>query len=236
MRITAGPWMLATGLACLCGCGSSESQAGDPGNGATANLQAMAPVPYDPTNPYAPLLDRTKAAMTAGVGVDLSDTFVKKMIIHHRGGIAMAKLVLGQTPTADVRAMAEQTIAKQQREIETLQSLAKDGKPAPEAAAAFQGPAMQMHEATRSAGGANPSETWIRKMIEHHRGGVAMADIVVAEGTDPSVRAFARATADDQRRDIARLEQMLGAAPKQSDVGAPIRAGEPDPAGTPPHA
>ncbi|WP_167737633.1 DUF305 domain-containing protein [Sphingomonas parva] len=235
MRITARHWMLAAGLAGLAGCGSSESEAGDPGNGVVANLQAMAPVPYDPTNPYAPLLDRSKAAMAAAVGIDLSETFVKKMIVHHRGGIALAKLVLGQDPTPDVRALAEQTIARQQREIETLRSLAKDGKPAPEAAAAFQGPAMQMHEAMRSAGGANPSETWIRKMIEHHRGGVAMAEIVAAEGTDPKVRAFAKATAEDQRRDIARLEQMLGAAPGP-DIGAPIRAGEPDPAGTPPHA
>jgi len=31
---------------------------------------------------------------------------------------------------------------------------------------------MRMHEKMMKAAGADPSETWVRKMIEHHRGAV----------------------------------------------------------------
>ena len=49
----------------------------------------------------------------------------------------------------------------------------------------------QMHERMMAAAGADPSETWIRKMIEHHRGAVAMSDIVLAQNPTPQVRAEA---------------------------------------------
>ena len=44
----------------------------------------------------------------------------------------------------------------------------------PSTAANPYGPAeMQMHEKMMAATGADASETWVRKMIEHHRGGVS---------------------------------------------------------------
>lgn len=67
----------------------------------------------------------------------------------------------------------------------------------------------QMHQAMMAAAGADPSETWIRKMIEHHRGAVAMSDIVLAQNPTPEVRAEAEKTRTDQLKEISRLEAML---------------------------
>src|SRR5262245_65248060 len=43
---------------------------------------------------------------------------------------------------------------------------------------------MAMHEKMMKAKGANASETWVRKMIEHHRGAIAMSQIVLRESPD----------------------------------------------------
>ncbi|MBA3525517.1 MAG: DUF305 domain-containing protein [Pseudomonadota bacterium] len=69
----------------------------------------------------------------------------------------------------------------------------------------------QMHQAMAAAVGADPSDTWIRKMIEHHRGAVAMSDIVLAQNPTPDVRAMAEKTKTDQSREISKLEAMLSA-------------------------
>lgn len=68
---------------------------------------------------------------------------------------------------------------------------------------------MQMNERMTAAVGADPSETWIRKMIEHHRGAVAMADIVLAQNPTPKVRAEAEETRTEQLKEIGELETML---------------------------
>ena len=67
----------------------------------------------------------------------------------------------------------------------------------------------QMHQAMMAAVGADPSETWIRKMIEHHRGAVAMSDVVLARNPTPEVRAMAEKTKTDQTKEIGVLEAML---------------------------
>src|SRR3546814_17785059 len=68
---------------------------------------------------------------------------------------------------------------------------------------------MQMMEQMAAAQGANPAETWARKMIEHHRGAIAMTEILEAQGGDPQVLEKARMTAEKQRREITELENLL---------------------------
>ena len=75
---------------------------------------------------------------------------------------------------------------------------------------------MQMHERMMAAQGANASETWVRKMIEHHRGAIEMSNVLVNQGGEQAVVEKARKTAEDQRREIQELERMLGM--DESDV------------------
>src|SRR3546814_15967942 len=60
-----------------------------------------------------------------------------------------------------------------------------------------------------AATGANPSGTWMRKMIAHHRGGVAMSNVLFDLGGDPQILEKARMTARDQAREAEELERML---------------------------
>ena len=80
----------------------------------------------------------------------------------------------------------------------------------PATAANPYGPAeMQMHEKMMAAQGPTASETWVRKMIEHHRGAVEMSQIVLRSGPDAAVRREAMKTIASQNREIANLNAML---------------------------
>ncbi len=67
---------------------------------------------------------------------------------------------------------------------------------------------MAMHHKMMVVG-ADASETWVRQMIEHHRGAVAMSKIAVAQAKDKEARALAQKDINMQKRDIASLQSWL---------------------------
>jgi len=68
---------------------------------------------------------------------------------------------------------------------------------------------MDMHKKMMSAVGADATETWIRKMIEHHRGAIAMSRIVLRETRDRNVRMMANKSITGQTREISELNTWL---------------------------
>lgn len=68
---------------------------------------------------------------------------------------------------------------------------------------------MQMHERMIAATGANASATWVEKMIEHHRGAVQMSQLLIDQGGEPGFVEMARATVEEQGREIGELERAL---------------------------
>ncbi len=50
------------------------------------------------------------------------------------------------------------------------------------------------------------------QMVQHHRDGIAMADAVIANGTNDDVKSMARRIKSDQQKDIATLEAHKGHA------------------------
>ena len=51
--------------------------------------------------------------MTAAVGANVGDNWVRKMIAHNQGAVDMSHIVLEKSPTADVAKMAQATVDKQ---------------------------------------------------------------------------------------------------------------------------
>ena len=175
----------------------------------------------DSDNPYGQAEMQMQERMMEAVGTDVSDTWVRKMIQHHQGAIDMSNILLEQGPEAGVRDMAQKTIEKQRKDIQDLEKLAQSGASgSSESAAPFQQPMMQMHDKMMAARGANASETWIRKMIEHHRGAVDMANVVLAQGPNPRVREMAQKTVKEQTKDISDLEKMLRGETTESGSAA----------------
>lgn len=81
-----------------------------------------------PANPYAEAGMAMHHKMMV-VGVDASETWVRQMIEHHRGAIAMSKIAVAQAADKEVRAMAQKDVAMQEKAVASLQSwLKRHGK------------------------------------------------------------------------------------------------------------
>ena len=78
--------------------------------------------------------------------------------------------------------------------------------------AAFAASEAAMHAGMASASGETLDEAYIAKMVEHHRGAVAMADVALAQSRDPEIRRMARAVKDTQTREIAEMRAWTPAA------------------------
>lgn len=202
---------LTTSLA-ACG-GADEPTENVPANDMNAMMA-------DPNNPFAQSEMAMDQALNAAVGVNAADTWVRKMIEHHKGAVDMSRVVLTQNPSADVAKMAQQTIDKQSKEIAELEKLVATGNPDPASAELYRTATTQMHNAMMSASGADISETYLRKMLAHHQGAVAMSDVALANGATGAVRAQIEKTKADQQKEIAMVEAMLRGEPMPTDAPA----------------
>ena len=148
--------------------------------------------------------------MKAAVGSDIGDNWVRKMIAHHQGAIDMSKVVLGHMPTVEAGKMAKMTIEKQGHEIDDLKKLIGNGKPDQKSAGLYEPAMMQMQQAMMSASGLTVSEAYLRKMLAHHEGAVAMSDIALKNGVTGAVKAQVEKTRADQQKEVEMVKAMLG--------------------------
>ena len=166
----------------------------------------------DPNNPYAPVEIRMNERMRAAVGVNASESWVRKMIEHHRGGIEMTKIFLAQGGDAKVLQRARKDLHEQSEEIPQLERL-RQGLGASWSGGAddFVRAERQMHDRMMAASEKDAAGTWMRKMIEHHRGAVDLSNILLARGGEPKVFEKARLTAQKHQQKIEELQGMLDA-------------------------
>jgi uncharacterized protein (DUF305 family) len=172
------------------------------------------------SGPFADAEMKMNQAMTAAVGVNVADSWVRKMIEHHKGAIEMSRILLAQNVTGHVADMAQQTIEKQTPEVAALEKLIATGNPDPASAALYRPAEMAMHDAMMSAEGADVSDTWVRKMLEHHKGAVAMSDIALANGATGAVRSQIEKTKAVQQKEIDHIEGMLSGEQTSSEPAA----------------
>lgn len=190
-------------LSGLAACGGGKTEANRSAAAETANTEAAA------SGPFAQSEQRMNEAMMAAVGIDAGDTWAKKMIVHHQGAIDMSQIVLQQNARADVAEMARMTVEKQGKEITDIQKLVKQGAPDQASAELYRPAIMDMHQKMQAASGGDISETFLRKMLAHHRGAVAMSDVALQNGVSGALRQQVQKTRDDQQKEIAMVEAML---------------------------
>lgn len=191
----------------LSACGGREEAANNvmAGN----DLNAMMP----DSGPFADVEMRMNDAMMTAVGTNAGDSWVRKMIEHHKGAVEMSRLVLTMNPGDHVAQMANSTIENQTKEIADLEKLVAQGTPDPASAALYRPSMEQMHNAMMAVTGADLSETFHRKMLEHHKGAVALSDVALANGVTGTVRAQVEKTKADQQKEIGMIEAMLSGEP-----------------------
>lgn len=77
----------------------------------------------------------------------------------------------------------------------------------------------RMHQAMMKADDADPDRAFALKMIEHHRGAIAMADVLLKHGDDAELNQMAQTAKAEQEKEIKDLQAWLdrhgGQAPKR---------------------
>jgi uncharacterized protein (DUF305 family) len=146
-------------------------------------------------------------------------TFAQKMIPHHQQALDMAAMVPPRTTNRELIVMAKHIALDQQAQIDTLQRLLQQwGEPA--AADHMGHGAMGMDGMVDAATmdrlpaltDTEFDELWLRSMITHHQGAVAMAEPEIAHGENPTAVRMAKVIVDWQQLEIGRMHAMLGPA------------------------
>lgn len=205
--MTPRSMILAAATALVAACGQSASN----DTSDTAATESAGPATQPAAGAMMQAHMQMQQAMAGAQGENAAETWVRKMIEHHRGAIAMSEAFIAQGGDSAIIEKARTTAEDQRRDMQELERLLSAGVSGSGAATAFADAERTMNEQMMAAQGANPSQTWLRMMIAHHRGGAQMAEIVIAQGGNTEVATLARRSAEKQNREIAELERLLAA-------------------------
>lgn len=148
---------------------------------------------------------------------DADATFVETMLPHHDQAISMSELLLAKSGVeAEVRALAEQVVATQQPEVDTMNAWLTAWQPTGSASHGEhshggQGGMLsedqmkQLDEADVASG----QRLYLERMIAHHEGAIAMAQTEVDQGRAPEAVALARSVVAGQQAEIATMRALL---------------------------
>ncbi|MFD7609491.1 DUF305 domain-containing protein [Streptomyces sp. NPDC059828] len=177
----------------------------------------------------APSAASASASASAAPGShgDADVAFAQGMIPHHRQAVEMAGLAATRAESTEVKELAEEIRKAQDPEIETLTGwLAAWGEQVPADGAmdhsAHSQPSrhsgdgsggMMTDEETAELGkssGAAFDTVFMKLMIKHHEGAVAMARTEQAEGAYGPARKMAGGIVTSQTAEITRMNRLLG--------------------------
>lgn len=165
--------------------------------------------------------DSASAGVTEAVGEfnDADVMFAQMMIPHHEQAVEMADIALDPTVEAGdaIKDLATRIKSAQDPEIELMKRfLASWGEPLSPDDGMDHGSMMEgmltVDELDELAGltGEDFDARWASAMIAHHKGAVAMANDVLADGVNPETKALAEAIVASQQAEIDELTPIAG--------------------------
>ncbi|MFC4002657.1 DUF305 domain-containing protein [Prauserella oleivorans] len=149
--------------------------------------------------------------------------FVRQMIPHHEGALAMARLVQGRTGNPAIVDLAGRVAQAQGPEIAQMKAwLRQWGVDQTETHGGTPGgnhspspgheemPGMGAADLRKleRAKGAEFDRLFLQLMIAHHEGAVRMSRTVLEQGRNPDVKALARRIIDAQEAEIAEMRSL----------------------------
>ncbi|GAB2930369.1 DUF305 domain-containing protein [Streptomyces mayteni] len=209
----AATGLLAATVLVACGGDSDSDHSGGQGQGGSQSPSSEA----DPADP-------AEAEWN-----DADVAFAQGMIPHHRQAVEMAGLAATRAESPEVGALAERIEAAQAPEIATLTEwLTAWGEDVPAEDESEEGdhsehdmsgmeemPGMMAAEDLATLEGSEGPEfdaAFLRMMIEHHEGAVAMAETETADGAYPPALDLAAEIIAAQSEEIGQMNDLIDAA------------------------
>jgi uncharacterized protein (DUF305 family) len=135
--------------------------------------------------------------------------FIDAMVPHHRGAVEMAEVALENAEHREIRELAEDVVAAQEKEIEELRAIKREQYGTSEIPSGMdQGEmdAMGMADPQELAERRPFDKAFIDAMIPHHESAIAMANAALEGSDNPEIREIARAIVGAQEKEIAQME------------------------------
>jgi uncharacterized protein (DUF305 family) len=153
-------------------------------------------------------------------GAALDKMFVDGMVPHHQAALDMAKAELSKGRDLRVKALAQNIVDSQTREIGQMRAIAQriGAAPPPREWSAPMGALMgvpismnmpQMGSLVASA--AHPDRAFLLMMIPHHASAIIMANEEATAGADPALKTLSQSIYTDQAAQIGQMQQLLAA-------------------------
>lgn len=162
----------------------------------------------------APAAGAADTGMSAMPGMDQSPAkdadqeFVRMMVDHHEGMIAMSDSLIAKNPPADVKADAEKMRSKQKTEQQQMTAMLKTDYAEDKMPMVMSSNASMISDVA-SKTGADAGKAYRENTIKHHEEGIKMIDDYMSRLTKPAVKQMAAKMKDDQTREIAELKSKL---------------------------
>ncbi|WP_219415790.1 DUF305 domain-containing protein [Pseudonocardia nigra] len=194
---------------------------------ALAGCGGEAAAPADSGSPPATSSAPTSTTAQADEQFNEADVrFAQMMIPHHRQAIEMAELAADRAQNQEVEALAEEVMAAQDPEIETMTGFleswgaevpADDSRGGMDHGDTGHGDMGGMSgmmtpeqmQQLRYASGPEFDRMFLEMMIAHHEGAVTDAERELAEGVNEQAKALASEITDAQTAEIERMQMLL---------------------------
>lgn len=151
---------------------------------------------------------------TAMTGEDYDKNFIANMIAHHQGAVDMAKLAQKNAKHQELKSMADDIVAAQEKEIADMQSWQKAwGYPSTSAGNMMDHSAMGMMDdmasmTTKLEGktGDDFDKAFIEQMIMHHQSAIDMAAPGQKNAKHQEIKDLAAAIVTAQSKEIKQMK------------------------------
>ena len=148
--------------------------------------------------------------------------FTQNMVPHHQQAVTMSDLAMTQTANTKIHEIADRIKTSQLDEITFMNGWLETWKVKPAGhdmgnMSESEGMEGMLSDADmRTLEAANTAEfdrLFLQRMTTHHKGAISMAKVELDEGKYGPAKELARRITTTQEKEIAEMEQLLGAAP-----------------------
>lgn len=168
---------------------------------------------------YINIFNKMKESMNAAPNTgNVNLDFVLEMIPHHEGGIDMAKAIIKYGTNEDVKKIAKNIVTSQETQIPLMQQLktefGKEPLSTKEASQNYikaydeiKSTMFKEMESVPLTGSAD--ETFLRQMIYHHEGAIAMSNNILKYTKNPQLKALAENIVTTQSQGVDKMKDLL---------------------------